>query len=621
MRPKYFEGVKFYGTNDFSFGENLNLAQSKLKKLNGNRKINNVNEIIELFNIQLIINSLKEKDRFHEKINNINSIIGRFFNQICADNFLIIEKQVCNLYYEDFWTLFCKYKIYKKVSKDIFNIFLNDESTILSYVMRHKEIVEFYDDILGDVLRKSIQTPQLLVKKFLEKNQENYYLPASLKKEEYQGIFEQYIDRGDGNTNILLLIFQAQNSKECPLSDELKLRAKRAYEDFWKENRGAEIKQQFNIIFRDQENIKSMEIEENNICLCYDIKWLSNNLDYSTIFNNFIYVFEMFDLNGRSRLVSKESQIDILERIFLPKGVKFYETGSSFRTLQIISLAQMSMYYEFLESKNIFFEELFKWFFEKYLKKEFNVDGFVYNVSSKESNYAEKCRNLASEMEGVLKQFRMYVQKGYIDRELYEISSEHMVFACIPSLIENKYGYIDKNNKDIKKMIFLLFSDQAMLSYTEKTKDTYRTLYELLTNEKMKNEDFDVRDRQEIEWLEKKECLIIEDNQTIKLYIPKVRLLNFLKKNIEAMVQLNQLTIDSHLFSDPEVKYINFILNKSEYSNGLDLRNKYIHSTYSRDENVQKQDYMRLLIIMLIVINKINEEFCILDSEIDKQNK
>ena len=87
------------------------------------------------------------------------------------------------------------------------------------------------------------------------------------------------------------------------------------------------------------------------------------------------------------------------------------------------------------------------------------------------------------------------------------------------------------------------------------------------------------------------------------------------------MVQLNQLTIDSHLFSDPEVKYINFILNKSEYSNGLDLRNKYIHSTYSRDENVQKQDYMRLLIIMLIVINKINEEFCILDSEIDKQNK
>ena len=53
------------------------------------------------------------------------------------------------------------------------------------------------------------------------------------------------------------------------------------------------------------------------------------------------------------------------------------------------------------------------------------------------------------------------------------------------------------------------------------------------------------------------------------------------------------------------------MLNKSEYSNGLDLRNKYIHSTYPLDTQQQEQDYISLLKILTVVILKINEEFCL----------
>lgn len=52
-------------------------------------------------------------------------------------------------------------------------------------------------------------------------------------------------------------------------------------------------------------------------------------------------------------------------------------------------------------------------------------------------------------------------------------------------------------------------------------------------------------------------------------------------------------------------------LNKSSFSNGLDLRNKYAHSTYPEDEKIQFVDYIRLLKIMILVITKINEEFCL----------
>ncbi len=57
-------------------------------------------------------------------------------------------------------------------------------------------------------------------------------------------------------------------------------------------------------------------------------------------------------------------------------------------------------------------------------------------------------------------------------------------------------------------------------------------------------------------------------------------------------------------------------MNKSTYSNGLDLRNKYAHSTYPEDEKVQAMDYMILLKIMILVVTKINEEFCLKEQSI-----
>ena len=68
---------------------------------------------------------------------------------------------------------------------------------------------------------------------------------------------------------------------------------------------------------------------------------------------------------------------------------------------------------------------------------------------------------------------------------------------------------------------------------------------------------------------------------------------------------------ENTLFSKPEQDYLNYVLNKSEFSNGLDLRNRYSHDTCSLDEKTQSQDYLELLKIMVFIIIKINEEFCI----------
>ncbi|MFR2001029.1 MAG: hypothetical protein ACLS3Z_02360 [Faecalibacterium sp.] len=85
----------------------------------------------------------------------------------------------------------------------------------------------------------------------------------------------------------------------------------------------------------------------------------------------------------------------------------------------------------------------------------------------------------------------------------------------------------------------------------------------------------------------------------------------YILKDAENALKNNKLLVENTLFSRPEQDYLDYLLNKHKFSNGLDLRNKYIHSTNSLDEKVHRDDYMRFLIVMAIIIIKINEEFCL----------
>ena len=66
------------------------------------------------------------------------------------------------------------------------------------------------------------------------------------------------------------------------------------------------------------------------------------------------------------------------------------------------------------------------------------------------------------------------------------------------------------------------------------------------------------------------------------------------------------------LFSIPECKYFNYILNDSQFVNGLEIRNKYIHGVQSglNDDN-HKNNYYILLKILTIIAIKLNDDFCL----------
>jgi hypothetical protein len=69
------------------------------------------------------------------------------------------------------------------------------------------------------------------------------------------------------------------------------------------------------------------------------------------------------------------------------------------------------------------------------------------------------------------------------------------------------------------------------------------------------------------------------------------------RKIIDDLEKKNVIEFESSLFSRPEQEYINYTLNKSQFNNGLDLRNKYSHTQpiSGVNEMIHNQNYMIFL--------------------------
>lgn len=636
MRPEY-DGVKYYSARDWSLGDHFERATVLIDSMDINKKHWDINEIIELYNVNQIVLSPGIKNEYslpyHEKAKALIPLIARYFHSIDDSTFIDLFHSVCIDYLDDFWDLFDKYKTYENVSDSVFERLLNEPETTINPILEHKGIVKHYDKVLARFMRQSDQSARIIVGKFLEKNPSEakviYYFPDSLRPGEYEGILDKYIDSDYSNVGVLQLIESSRSTAECPISDTLRLKARKKAREFWNTQAGKGIEHTYGIgvCFKSNPEIVSYkEIKPFEYQFNYDIDWIQENLDFPTLLNNFIYLFGFVDLCYRCTFVSIKTKIGTIESLLGIKGINEYETGTSFRFADMKSSAEMHGYSSLLLHFNIRVEDVIQWFFTEYLKTEFKADGFVINMPSQGSTTLEKCRILPSEMDGIFKQYKMYVTDRSIDRELLEMSSNPVRFQELPSMIEKKYAYA--NSKEILREQYLLFSDQSPVHYLPNHKEA-RNFDDLLTNNTITIAEFPKWAIDDLRWLESRNDITVDNQGIIHVNTKRLRLLKDLYYHevicvsyygttalLDNFVASGDLRFESSLFSIPEQKYLNYMLNKSEYSNGLDLRNKYIHSTYPTNINQQENDYVRLLKIMILVVLKINEEFCLSNPDV-----
>lgn len=631
-----YDGVKYYSPGDWSIGINFEKAARILDSIE-DQKISDINKIIELYNVHQIIllSDIRPEltQPYVEKARKTMGIVAKFFKAINDKSMETEFCKVCIDYQRDFWALFDKFSVYDQISPATFQAILYDPETRLDYILEHRKTVEHYDRILSDFMRQSEQASRILVSQFLEKKSPDsdihYYMPPSLEPDEYEGIITRsMIDSDCATVGVLQLIANSLSTKDFPISDFLRLKAERKIKEILKSRANEAVVTSYGmqISFADIPEVVTCEkLGPLEYHVTYDVKWIRENLDYPTLLNNFIHLFGYVDLCYRCTFVQTESSLGVFEKAFGLQGVREYKTGAAFQMTHCKSSTELRAYSGILSENGIRIEDMIQWFFADYLKNEFHIEGFIVNMPSKESTILEKIRTLVAEMDSILKQYSMYVTEHGIDRELFEISSKPVSFSAIPSQIEKKYAY--SSSADIETELFYLFSDQCMLHYLP-NQEKARSFYDLIRNCSVKLTEYHDFERNQLMWLKSRNTIFIDDEGFIQLNNPKVRLLKDLynhevacvsyckdKNQIEQLVTSGDLRYTSSLFSVPEQNYLNYVLNRSEYSNGQDLRNRYVHGSNPLDQSQQESDYVWLLKIMILIVLKINEECCLINPE------
>ena len=198
----------------------------------------------------------------------------------------------------------------------------------------------------------------------------------------------------------------------------------------------------------------------------------------------------------------------------------------------------------------------------------------------------------------------------------------------MPSLVNKKYIYgVDK---DYANLTSLLFSDQCIYSFVprihERKKD-HASFLDLILNEQVYLSDYKDHEHSAFRYLADFDLIEISSDGLILVNNKvKVAVLKDIYKNevvsrwhypaaalseIQELVDKGIFIEKSSLLSTPETNYLNYLLNRSEYDNGLEIRNKYIHGIQqvNTDENEHMQNYLNLIKIFVLLAIKVNDDF------------
>lgn len=632
--------VKFYSENDMTCGWELDKV---IEKIHDN-SINNewdLEDVIEFCNISKYMQVKRFAKFLEEKtsvncsdyIKKIKAKIGKYLDVNKAD---IISKydDIDFLGTEDFLELIEKYGVYKSISNSHFKTFLDKKNIPLYMVLKHKKIVEYFESPIKDKIMNDAYHAETILSKFL--GETDLYLPASLKKSEMLDLIDSYIDADSEivHINVLRKIINFPVGVGLNITDKIRLHATRKEKEESEKifSPGVGIESSVLISFEKglDEAIKiNTEGKATEVSIVVNRDWIEENRDFPTLWNNFIYLFGIVDSQARVTMVSKASENSALASLFTQTGNHLYRKTFSFDFKEMVANAEIHSYIHALKAIDIRIEDMIEWFFHDYLSNEFSIEDYIVRMPSEESTYFEKCRTILPEIDRVFKQYNAMIEDNEIDQELIQISSSSVKVKDVKSFLSRKYAY--PIGDWYKAATFCLFSDQSGIFYLPKKEEKYKNFLDLIIRDNVMKQDFQEYQLRKMNWLfengiitENEEGFIkVSDVKTIlilrELYYEEV--LNYfhyegsLKEVIDVFEAKKIISFESSLLTRNEQDYIDFYLNKSKFTNGYNIRNRYLHGTNVNDKKQYQSDYYAILKLMIIIVLKINDDLCLNDTK------
>ena len=603
-----------------------------------------INDVLELYNLKkyidndIFLESWTQEDLalFRKRTKEYGSIISGFMASISNENIEPFYNSIIFDYKNTFWEIVNNQGFYKNISSERIKAILDNNPHVIRTFLRNEKIVNHYNNVVKNFLLTHPESAEIILSKYEINNDNNQiFLPKILTVEDKEKIIDNYLDWGNANYNYLMIIRNARDRNDFKLSDKIRLKAQKLHDkktqDFFATRKG--IKFGVSICFSENmDRIKSAELsKDHTIKYSYNLDFIKQNNNPFALFENFFYLFEYIDEQHRIDLVSKESDLSTLERCIGVHSQNEYRDSFRFRQAENTSFLQMVAYTSVLEKLGVALEDVLSQVFTSFFPEKYGFASNCRFLALTSSSLLEKVRILAPELESILKQYKLFVEDGSIDFDLLQISSHPTPIKDIPSLNKDKYLYLNEKNSEIKSISNIFFSDQTLLSYVEPFKEkNYKTFFDLLANEESVEYKYYqdhqksflqyLLDRNQI-YIDKKGCiqftnlsriLILYDlnvNEVASFYHYPQRF----RQEVTQMAKENIIHFENTLFSKPEQDYYNYYLNKSEFTNGLDLRNKYVHGTQANpeDEGSHKYAYYTYLKLIVLALLKIEDDLII----------
>ena len=236
-----------------------------------------------------------QREKYNEKSKKLFGLTMRYINAL-TDSTIVQEYEKIEdyPYRTAFWQLFDKCKLYNKISETAFNAILQSKNLSLHDILLHKSIVVKYGEAIRNNILGSFENMRYIIHVYEQNytHSEKLYLPEELTPKDKCQFIEAYIDSDYPNLNHIETISLMQPSKDFPISDALRLKAKRKNQDLSKKvfENGAFFSYGTELSFSpEQKEEKKAEIVGRKFSVSYSTVWLCDTLDYPSILNNLNY--------------------------------------------------------------------------------------------------------------------------------------------------------------------------------------------------------------------------------------------------------------------------------------------------------------------------------------------
>jgi hypothetical protein len=634
--------VLFYGTGDLAAGVHVERVAEIVAQFDPADAPTGITGVLEFHHVQMYLENgilprtftAQQVQEAQAQVPQLRSVIARFFSTIDDSNVAAVVADINREYHHALVDLLGRSKAFDRCDAVRMLDALRATGVGLVTMLTSKKLVQAYDAEVRTQLLADAKNAEHLVSKYLyEGRREEIHLPPSFTPADARDLMDRYIEGADANPNYVGLIESAPVSHLSGVDAKLKLKAKRRgvemNAEFFKTNAGTRTGCELSISESQDEPV-SVKLEEMVTKVTFSARWLEETTDYPSILNNVQHVFGFADLECLLTLPAYPADMSVLERHLGMKGKTDYRFGIWFRTADTKSLLEVRMLHGFLRSKGIDLEEVISWFFGEYLVQEFGAENFSLTPAGDGTTYLQKVRHLFAEMESVANQFSLYAQDGELDRELLAMTADKVRYKLLPTLVEGKYLYAT-DETEIVNVLHLLFSDQSLLNYiNEDLRDD--NVAQLLIRHEVAYTDFEEHQKELLDYL--LSLGVLEDTGT-RVQLADAEQYLILRSLFhtetasyfhlppagravaDAMVARGWVTRRSTLLSEAEGKYFNYFLNNVDFSNGPQLRNKYAHGSQpdSGGEDAYYRDYLIALRLVLTLVIKINDDFCLAAQE------